>query len=77
MQNVESVGNLPVMENDRSDARLIDMASMKLGLMPGLIERYNGLHVVSLTANLHGISLGEAARGSNERSDRRVIRLRV
>ena len=29
--------------------------------MPGLIERYNGQHVVSLTANIHGITLGEAA----------------
>jgi len=28
--------------------------------MPGLIERYNGQRVVSLTANLHGITLGEA-----------------
>ena len=29
--------------------------------MPGLIERFNGQHVVSLTANIHGITLGEAA----------------
>ena len=29
--------------------------------MPGLIERYNGQHVVSLTANIHGMTLGEAA----------------
>jgi multidrug efflux pump subunit AcrB len=28
--------------------------------MPGLIERYNGQRVVSLTANLHGMTLGEA-----------------
>jgi multidrug efflux pump subunit AcrB len=33
--------------------------------MPGLIERYNGQHVVSLTANLHGITLGEAAKEIN------------
>src|SRR5439155_1982211 len=26
-----------------------------------LIERFNGQHVVSLTANLHGLTLGEAA----------------
>ena len=26
--------------------------------MPGLIERYNGQHVVSLTANIHGLTLG-------------------
>ena len=29
--------------------------------MPGLIERYNGQRVVSLTSNLHGIALGKAA----------------
>jgi multidrug efflux pump subunit AcrB len=61
MQSIASVGNLPVMQNERGDTRLIDLASMKLGAMPGLIERYNGQHVVSLTANLHGITLGEAA----------------
>jgi multidrug efflux pump subunit AcrB len=65
MQSVESVGNLPVMQKERGDTRLTDLASMKLGTMPGLIERYNGQHVVSLTANLHGITLGEAAREIN------------
>jgi len=65
MQSVESVGNLPVMQDARGDTRLIDLASMKLGTMPGLIERYNGQHVVSLTANLHGITLGEAAKEIN------------
>ena len=62
MQSVESVGNVPVMQN----ARLIDMATLKQGSMPGLIERYNGQHVVSLTANLHNITLGEAASRINQ-----------
>ena len=65
MQSVESVGDVPVMQDKRGDTRLIDLASMKLGTMPGLIERYNGQHVVSLTANLHGITLGEAAKELN------------
>jgi len=39
---------------------LSDIAVMKNGTMPGLIERYNGQHVVSLTANLHDIALGKA-----------------
>jgi multidrug efflux pump subunit AcrB len=30
--------------------------------MPGMLERYNGQRVVSLTANLHNIDLGEASR---------------
>jgi multidrug efflux pump subunit AcrB len=61
MQSLESVGNVPVMQN----TRLIDMATLKQGSMPGLIERYNGQHVVSLTANLHNITLGEAASQIN------------
>lgn len=60
MQSVENLGQLPVMQNGRSQPRLTDVAAFKLGTMPGLIERYNGQHVVSLTANLHGPTLGEA-----------------
>ena len=62
MQSVEELGDLPVMQNGRPDTRLTDVAALKLGTMPGLIERYNGQRVVSLTANIHGITLGEAAR---------------
>lgn len=62
MQSVESVGELPVMEDTRTETRLRDIAALKIGAMPGLIERYNGQHVVSLTANIHGITLGEAAK---------------
>jgi multidrug efflux pump subunit AcrB len=62
MQSVEAVEAVPVMQNGSSQTRLTDIASFKLGIMPGLIERYNGQHVVSLTANIHGLTLGEAAR---------------
>ena len=61
MQSVESVGDVPVMQDGKSETRLIDIATLKTGTMPGLIERYNGQHVVSLTANIHGVTLGEAA----------------
>ncbi len=49
------------MRDGRAEPQLDDIAGLKLGTMPGLIERYNGQHVVSLTANIHGITLGEAA----------------
>ena len=43
--------------------------------MPGLIERYNGQHIVSLTANIHGITLGRgraaAATGASPPPARR------
>ncbi len=62
LQSVEEVGSLPVMQDRQGEPRLVDLAALKLGTMPGLIERYNGQHVVSLTANIHGLTLGEAAQ---------------
>jgi multidrug efflux pump subunit AcrB len=61
MQGIEQVGGLPLMRDSHSQTQLMDIAAMKLGTMPGLIERYNGQHVVSLTANIHGLTLGETA----------------
>src|SRR5262249_43945170 len=52
---------LPVMKGGIGDPYLRDLAAIKLGTMPGLIERNNGQRVVSLTANIHGTTLGEAA----------------
>jgi len=50
------------MQDGRPEPRLTDIAVLKPGTMPGLIERYNGERVMSLTANVQGITLGEAAR---------------
>jgi multidrug efflux pump subunit AcrB len=61
MQGAEQIGDVPVMHNGRPEPRLKDIATLKMGTMPGLIERVNGQRVVSLTANLHGATLGEAA----------------
>jgi multidrug efflux pump subunit AcrB len=61
MQSVEQVGRLS-MRRDSAQPQLDDIAGLKLGTMPGLIERYNGQHVVSLTANIHGLTLGQAAQ---------------
>ena len=61
MQSSEELGGIPVMQNSVGETHLDDVAVMKPGTMPGLIERNNGQRVVSLTANLHGITLGEAA----------------
>ena len=61
IQSVEQVGEVPVMPVGSTKPLLDDIASLKLSTMPGEIDRYNGQHVVSLTANLHEITLGEAA----------------
>jgi multidrug efflux pump subunit AcrB len=66
MQSVESVGQLPIMLDGHRDTELTNIAQMKLSSMPGLIERFNGQHIVSLTANVHGITLGEASQKLNQ-----------
>ena len=66
MQSVESVGDVPLTPDSKTQPRLDDVAAFTLGKMPGMIERYNGQHIVSLTANLHNITLGEAAVHLNQ-----------
>ena len=61
LQSVEAIGDLPVMHDGRSQPQLTDLAALHLGTMPGLIERFNGQRVVSVTANIHGMTLGQAA----------------
>jgi multidrug efflux pump subunit AcrB len=61
IQSIEAVGDLPVMPAGQPEPRLAQVAALQPGTMPGLIERLNGQHIVSLTANIHGITLGEAA----------------
>ena len=61
MQSAEAVGDIPLTKGLR-DTRLTDVATLITGTMPGLIERFNGQHIVSLTANIHDVTLGEAAR---------------
>jgi len=61
MQSFDEVGRIPVMRDGRGHPQLTDIAALQPGTMPGLIERYNGQHVVSLTANIHGLTLGQAA----------------
>ena len=60
IQSADELGGVPVMKSGRQETQLANIATLKPGTMPGLIERYNGQRVVSLTANLHGITLGEA-----------------
>ncbi len=61
IQSVDEIGRLPVMPSGRTEPQLDNIATLKPGTMPGLIERFNGQHIISLTANIHGITLGEAA----------------
>jgi multidrug efflux pump subunit AcrB len=56
MQGEDAVAGIAI----TGDTRLADIAALRQGTMPGLIERYNGQHVVSVIANLHGVTLGDA-----------------
>lgn len=60
MASVDDVRGVPVMENGASRPLLADVADVKQGKAMGTVERYNMQRVVSLTANLHGVALGEA-----------------
>ncbi len=60
VQSVDDINVVPVMKEGLAQPYLRDVAAVKLGTMPGLIERNNGQRVVSLTANIHGLTLGEA-----------------
>jgi len=59
----EDVASLPVARGTSGAQALVgDVAQVSLGTTPGLVERYNMQRVVSLTANIHGLSLGTASR---------------
>jgi multidrug efflux pump subunit AcrB len=61
IQSIQQVASVPVMPAGSPKPLLDDIAQLKPNTMPGEIDRYNGQRVISLTANLHGITLGEAA----------------
>lgn len=62
MTTSEDVENVPVMTSGSARPVLVgDVANVTFGTMPGEIDRYNMQRIVSLTANVEGESLGEAA----------------
>ena len=66
VQSVSQVGGIPVMKTGDVKPLLDDIASLKNGTMPGEIDRYNGQHVVSVTANIHGLTMGQASARLNQ-----------
>ncbi|HKU24079.1 MAG TPA: efflux RND transporter permease subunit [Candidatus Sulfotelmatobacter sp.] len=59
-QGVPALSALPLMKEGQSQPQLDQVAKIQCGAMPELIERFSGQRVVSVTANLHGITLGDA-----------------
>ncbi|MEO8025399.1 MAG: efflux RND transporter permease subunit, partial [Bryobacteraceae bacterium] len=62
MKSAQDLADLPVMRSGESRPLLGDVATLKEGTAFGAVERYNMQRVVSLTANIEGLSLGEAAK---------------
>jgi multidrug efflux pump subunit AcrB len=60
VQSIEAMTQLPVNPDGASRPLLGEVAEIKEGTAPGLMERFNGQRVLSLTANLHGVTLGHA-----------------
>jgi multidrug efflux pump subunit AcrB len=61
-QGLPALSTLPLMREGLSQPQLDQVASLQYGNMPEMIERLSGQRVVSLTANLHGVTLGEAQK---------------
>jgi len=61
-QGLPALSSLPLMREGLPEPQLDQVASLKYGTMPEMIERLSGQRVVSLTANLHGVTLGEAQK---------------
>jgi multidrug efflux pump subunit AcrB len=57
--SAEDLQGLAVMSGTGATTRLSDVATVSDGVMPGMVERYNGQRVVSLTANLSATTLGQ------------------
>ncbi len=58
---VKDLEELPVMRDGQSRPLLGDIATFKNGTAMGELTRYNSLRALSLTANLHGVPLGDVA----------------
>ncbi|MBI3878560.1 MAG: efflux RND transporter permease subunit [Verrucomicrobia bacterium] len=61
-KSLDDVKNVPVTSSGGKNILLRNVASVTPGSAVGLYERYNMARVVSITANIHGASLGEVLR---------------
>jgi multidrug efflux pump subunit AcrB len=66
MANAEDLKNVPVMDNGAARPVLGDLAQVKPGKTMALVDRYNMQRVASMTANVHGVAVSEAAEAVEE-----------
>ncbi len=60
VKSAEELGALSLAKLGSSQPLVGDIVGMKTGKTFGMVERFNGQKLVSIAANLHGITLGEA-----------------
>ncbi len=60
VKSVDELGTLPLAKAGQTQPLVSDVVSMKPGKMFGVVERFNGQKLVSIAANLHGTTLGQA-----------------
>ena len=62
VQGFGALATLPLGKDGQMQPQLDQVATLTNGFMPETIERFSGQRIVSLTANIHGVTLGEAQR---------------
>jgi multidrug efflux pump subunit AcrB len=72
MQDLGVLSTLPLMRDGQTQPQLDQVAKLEYGTMPEMIERLSGQWIVSVTANLHGMPLGEAQKRIEAPCDRAV-----
>ncbi len=66
MQTLQDMKSIPVMLPGQSQPYLGDVATISSHEVAGEIDRYNGQRVITITANLHGMPLGQALTPLNQ-----------
>ncbi len=62
MASIQDLQDMQISPQGAPNAQLQDVADVRYGTMMGEVDRYNMQRVVSLTANIHGEVLGDAAK---------------
>ncbi|WP_263415236.1 efflux RND transporter permease subunit [Terriglobus albidus] len=65
-QGFGALSSLPLGNNGQTQPQLDQVATLRSGTMPETIERFSGQRIVSVTANIHGMALGDAQSKINE-----------
>jgi multidrug efflux pump subunit AcrB len=66
VQGFAALSSLPLGNNGQTQPQLDQVATLRNGFMPETIERFSGQRIVSVTANIHGIALGDAQQKINQ-----------